>query len=272
MVDNGGQRWTQTLATTVDTMSEFLSLWEKKGINKNRHLINTDNQVHAGLQMLVNTANLPSNVVYLPSTSFTTDRPDRCMNILFPSVATSLVSQIAIFVCTYFPAYILCVVPCQKRDNVSTIHFYYVGFRNPELALALPVPPNESRNTMMYLEVYYTFGETLLGGENNHIYMSNLVFVQYCNGCISAIDNLAAYLRSCNKYTDQHFIWDDNRIRQIHAMEARASLLVTESLTEADKTVYTNLRWKLVWKELLLVFRARCGYPIDLIREIGRFL
>ena len=249
---------------SIATMSEFFLLWEK-------HIVKTNNvdeinyHVLAGFQIL--TRKLPTKIVSISGAFFCSFHD--IVNIYIRSIATPLAVQVAAFVCTNFPGYILSVEELQD-PTFSSINIYYVNFSGE---MPLPTPSKEtselSASLTMESFIPYDFSKRTL-------YMSPLVFFRYRKGCQMMVNRLDEYITlhqlgySMSKEIDRlEFV-----CRRGNEIGLRSSCVYANyPLFKEDMTTYVNLRWKCIWSLLLWVF-YRDDHPLnnkDLIREIGAF-
>lgn len=244
----------------IFTMSEFLSLWADGVCNFD--FTENQNQCLVGFRMYKKA--VATKVIRLNHTQFFSVNHRGTVNIYFQSVATSLVEQIAIFVCTYFPAYLLFVTPTTHRNSdFSSICIFYVGVQNESF---LPVPPNESSETISKLNMHSFFTSVEY---EDCVYLSEIVFLRYCDGYRKVMREVQFDdERHQYQFFDRH---ETMREQLSMTREHSFSLATRPPLSEMDRTTYSELSWKYIWRPLLLVFRRNGLDNLDLIREIGAF-
>jgi hypothetical protein len=212
----------------VQTMAEFLSLWERSIVTENIG-IDDEEQVFAGLSLLTHyeTLVLPIPVVCLKRFGFfcahpylgTPDviRPTK-MALVETVAPASLVEQIAVFVCANFPAYILATDKTSDLDQVM-VRVYCSELLPANL---LPPVPHEAILKEKFNLKIHSFQPS----HHECVYMSRIIYSRFHG----AIFNLGA------------------QAKKMLAMLAVRSSTIRHSppLMETDKDILNQLAMEVV--------------------------
>ncbi len=217
----------------LSSFSDFLSHWDDN--------ITSEILFFARFQTI--RAALPVPTIRLQNYTF---HPSQfAINIFLGCVLDTLAEQIAAFICSYYPAYVVVVRAHTSTANHSIVLVYYVQYKNSEGEPALPIPPNECH-------------------------------LAYCTW-VKRIENEAGVcpFRNLNKPDNLYMSEPVYSHCFLPSPFFSAIFLKLPDFLPVDIEHYRNLRWKLHARWILLAFGSS-QHPLhaqfDILREIAGFL